>query len=351
MHDLHALAQRIKHWGTELGFAAVGIADCELTRAENDLQQWLGKGFHGEMDYMAAHGSKRARPAELIPGTQRIISVRLDYFPPHATDPHSVLNNPDAAYIARYALGRDYHKVLRARLQQLADRISAEVGEHHYRVFTDSAPVLEVELATKAGLGWRGKHTLLLNRAHGSWFFLGEIYTDLPLPIDVPESDHCGTCHACIDICPTAAIVAPYQLDARRCISYLTIELKGAIPEEFRWLMGNRIYGCDDCQLVCPWNRFAQTAELADFSVRNGLDSAGLIDLFAWNETDFNDRLAGSAIRRIGHERWLRNIAVALGNAPRSAATLAALNTRIDHPSALVREHVGWALARQTSGS
>jgi len=349
MHDLHALAQRIKHWGTELGFAAVGIADSDLARAENDLQQWLDKGFHGEMDYMAAHGSKRARPAELIPGTQRIISVRLDYFPPHATDPHSVLNNPDAAYIARYALGRDYHKVLRARLQQLADRISAEVGEHHYRVFTDSAPVLEVELATKAGLGWRGKHTLLLNRAHGSWFFLGEIYTDLPLPIDAPESDHCGSCHACIDVCPTAAIVAPYQLDARRCISYLTIELKGSIPEEFRPLMGNRIYGCDDCQLVCPWNRFAQTAELADFSVRNGLDSAGLIDLFAWSETDFNDRLAGSAIRRIGHERWLRNIAVALGNAPRSAATLAALNARIDHPSALVREHVGWALARQAS--
>ena len=349
MHDLHALAQRIKHWGTELGFAAVGIADSELTRAENDLQQWLGKGFHGEMDYMAAHGSKRARPAELIPGTQRIISVRLDYFPPHATDPHSVLNNPDAAYIARYALGRDYHKVLRARLQQQADRISAEVGEHHYRVFTDSAPVLEVELATKSGLGWRGKHTLLLNREHGSWFFLGEIYTDLLLPIDAPEADHCGTCHACIDVCPTAAIVAPYQLDARRCISYLTIELKGAIPEEFRRLMGNRIYGCDDCQLVCPWNRFAQTAELADFSVRNGLDNAGLIELFGWNETDFNDRLAGSAIRRIGHERWLRNIAVALGNAPRSAATLAALNTRIDHPSTLVREHVGWALARQAS--
>ena len=349
MHDLHALAQRIKHWGAELGFAAVGIADSDLARAENDLQQWLDKGFHGEMDYMAAHGSKRARPAELIPGTQRIISVRLDYFPPAAADPHSVLNNPNAAYIARYALGRDYHKVLRARLQHLADRISAEVGEHHYRVFTDSAPVLEVELARKSGLGWRGKHTLLLNREHGSWFFLGEIYTDLALPVDAPESDHCGTCHACIDICPTAAIVAPYQLDARRCISYLTIEHKSAIPEEFRALMGNRIYGCDDCQLVCPWNRFAQIAELADFSVRNGLDSAGLIDLFGWSESNFNDRLAGSAIRRIGHERWLRNIAVALGNASRSAATAAALNARLDHPSALVREHVGWALARQTA--
>ena len=301
------------------------------------------------MDYMAAHGSKRARPAELIPGTQRIISVRLDYFPPAAADPHTVLNDPNAAYIARYALGRDYHKVLRARLQQLADRISAEVGEHHYRVFTDSAPVLEVELARKSGLGWRGKHTLLLNREHGSWFFLGEIYTDLALPVDAPESDHCGTCHACIDICPTAAIVAPYQLDARRCISYLTIEHKSAIPEEFRPLMGNRIYGCDDCQLVCPWNRFAKTAELADFSVRNGLDSAGLVDLFGWAENDFNDRLAGSAIRRIGHERWLRNIAVALGNAPASPDIRAALNARREHPSELVREHVAWALQRQQS--
>ena len=346
MHDLHALAQQIKHWGAELGFAAVGIADSDLSSVENELQQWLDKGFHGEMDYMAAHGSKRARPAELIPGTQRIISVRLDYFPPAAADPDSVLNDPNAAYIARYALGRDYHKVLRARLQQLADRISAAVGEHHYRVFTDSAPVLEVELARKSGLGWRGKHTLLLNREHGSWFFLGEIYTDLPLPIDAPESNHCGSCHACIDVCPTAAIVAPYQLDARRCISYLTIELKGSIPEAFRPLMGNRIYGCDDCQLVCPWNRFAQTAELADFSVRNGLDSAGLIDLFGWSEVDFNDRLAGSAIRRIGHERWLRNIAVALGNAPDSLATRAALGQRLNHPSALVREHVAWALAQ-----
>ena len=346
MHDLTALAQRIKHWGTELGFAAVGIADSDLSRAEIELQQWLDKGFHGEMDYMASHGSKRSRPAELIPGTQRIISVRLDYFPPKSANPASVLNDPNAAYIARYALGRDYHKVLRARLQHLADRISADVGEHHYRVFTDSAPVLEVELATKAGLGWRGKHTLLLNRTHGSWFFLGEIYTDLPLPVDSSESDHCGSCHACIDICPTQAIVAPYQLDARRCISYLTIELKGAIPEEFRPMMGNRIYGCDDCQLVCPWNRFAQTAELADFSVRNGLDSAGLIELFAWSEADFNDRLAGSAIRRIGHERWLRNIAVALGNAPLTLAIQAALGTRLNHSSALVREHVTWALSR-----
>ena len=348
MHDLNALAQQIKHWGTELGFAAVGIADSDLSRAENELQQWLDKGFHGEMDYMAAHGNKRARPAELIPGTQRIISVRLDYFPPASADPTSILNDPNAAYIARYALGRDYHKVLRTRLQHLADRISAEVDSHHYRVFTDSAPVLEVELATKSGLGWRGKHTLLLNREHGSWFFLGEIYTDLLLPVDAPESDHCGSCHACIDICPTAAIVAPYQLDARRCISYLTIELKGSIPEEFRPLMGNRIYGCDDCQLACPWNRFAQTAELSDFSVRNGLDSASLIELFAWSEADFNDRLAGSAIRRIGHERWLRNIAVALGNAPSSLAIQNTLRQRLNHPSPLVREHVAWALAQHS---
>jgi epoxyqueuosine reductase len=351
MHDLDALARALKRWGTELGFAAIGIADCDLTRAEAYLQDWLEQGFHGEMDYMAAHGTKRSRPQELIPGTQRIISARLDYFPPDATDPETVLRDPDAAYIARYALGRDYHKVLRARLQALAERISAAVGGHHFRVFTDSAPVLEVELAIKSGLGWRGKHTLLLNRQHGSWFFLGEIYTDLALPIDAPEANHCGTCQACIDVCPTAAIIAPYRLDARRCISYLTIEHKGSIPEVFRPLLGNRIYGCDDCQLVCPWNRFAQTAELADFSVRNGLDSAGLIELFAWNETDFNDRLAGSAIRRIGHERWLRNIAVALGNAPASAATLAALHARHNHPSALVREHVGWALARHASAA
>lgn len=349
MHDqdLSQLAQRIKDWGRELGFAAVGIADGDLSAAEAGLQAWLDQGFHGEMDYMAAHGSKRSRPAELVPGTVRVISARLDYFPPEGADPHAVLNDPDAAYVSRYALGRDYHKVLRARLQTLADRISAAVGEHHYRVFTDSAPVLEVELATKSGLGWRGKHTLLLNREHGSWFFLGEIYTDLPLPVDAPESDHCGTCRACIDVCPTQAIVAPYRLDARRCISYLTIELKGSIPVELRPLIGNRIYGCDDCQLACPWNRFAQTTALPDFGVRNDLDCARLIELFAWSETDFNDRLAGSPIRRIGHERWLRNIAVALGNAPPSPEKLAALQARHDHPSTLVREHVAWALARQ----
>jgi epoxyqueuosine reductase len=349
MHDqdLSRLAQQIKQWGRELGFAAVGIADCDLGAAEAGLQEWLDRGFHGEMDYMAVHGTKRSRPGELVPGTLRIISARIDYFPPASADPHAVLNDAEAAYVSRYALGRDYHKVLRNRLQSLAERISAEIGEHHFRVFTDSAPVLEVALAAKTGLGWRGKHTLLLNRQHGSWFFLGEIYTDLPLPVDAPEAGHCGTCQACLDVCPTQAIVAPYTLDARRCISYLTIELKGSIPLELRPLIGNRIYGCDDCQLVCPWNRFAQTSALPDFEVRNGLDSARLVDLFGWSETEFNERLAGSPIRRIGHERWLRNIAVALGNAPASPDIQAALNARWDHPSGLVREHVAWALERQ----
>ncbi|MDZ7593102.1 MAG: tRNA epoxyqueuosine(34) reductase QueG [Thiobacillus sp.] len=345
--DLRRLTQKIKQWGRELGFTAVGIADGDLSTAEAGLQEWLAQGFHGEMDYMASHGTKRSRPAELVPGTVRIISARLDYFPPVSADPHDVLANADAAYVSRYALGRDYHKVLRNRLQNLAEKISAEIGEHHFRAFTDSAPVLEVALAAKSGLGWRGKHTLLLNRQHGSWFFLGEIYTDLPLPVDAPEAGHCGTCSACIDVCPTAAIVAPYTVDARRCISYLTIELKGSIPPALRPLLGNRIYGCDDCQLACPWNRFAQTAALADFEVRNGLDSARLVDLFAWSETEFNERLAGSPIRRIGHERWLRNIAVALGNAPPSPEIQAALGARLDHPSELVREHVAWALARQ----
>jgi epoxyqueuosine reductase len=347
--DLGQLAAQIRQWGRELGFAAVGIADSDLSAAEAGLQTWLDQGFHGEMNYMAAHGTKRSRPAELVPGTVRIISVRLDYLPPASADPHSILDDAGAAYISRYALGRDYHKVLRNRLQMLAERIGQAVGEHHFRVFTDSAPVLEVELATKSGLGWRGKHTLLLNRQHGSWFFLGEIYTDLPLPVDTPEANHCGTCQACLDICPTRAIIAPYSLDARRCISYLTIELKGSIPLELRPLLGNRIYGCDDCQLVCPWNRFAQIAELPDFEVRNGLDSAKLVELFAWSETDFNERLAGSPIRRIGHERWLRNIAVALGNAPPSPAAQAALGARLDHPSELVREHVAWAIERQQS--
>ncbi|MFZ0107010.1 MAG: tRNA epoxyqueuosine(34) reductase QueG [Thiobacillus sp.] len=349
MHDLDALARQIKNWGSELGFAAVGITDCDLSAAEIALQRWLEMGFHGEMDYMASHGTKRSRPAELVTGTRRVISARLDYFPPGSADAGKVLGQPESAYIARYALGRDYHKVMRARLQQLADRISGAVGEHRYRVFADSAPVMEVELASKSGLGWRGKHTLLLSRDHGSWFFLGEIYTDLPLPVDAAEANHCGTCQACIDICPTAAIVAPYRLDARRCISYLTIEHKGSIPEALRPLVGNRIYGCDDCQLACPWNSFAKTSPLPDFAVRHGLDQPSLVELFSWNETEFDHRLAGSAIRRIGHERWLRNIAVALGNAPPSDTVRNALAARLGHPSALVREHVEWALLRQTA--
>ena len=349
MHDLDALARQIKRWGNELGFAAVGITGCDLSAAEIALQQWLEMGFHGEMDYMATHGTKRSRPAELVTGTRRVISARLDYFPPGSADAEKVLGQPDSAYIARYALGRDYHKVMRARLQQLADRISEAVGEHRYRVFADSAPVMEVELASRSGLGWRGKHTLLLSRDHGSWFFLGEIYTDLPLPVDAAETNHCGTCQACIDICPTAAIVLPYRLDARRCISYLTIEHKGSIPEALRPLIGNRIYGCDDCQLACPWNRFAKISPLPDFAVRHGLDQPSLVELFSWSETEFDHRLAGSAIRRIGHERWLRNIAVALGNAPPSDAVRNALAARLEHPSALVREHVQWALSRQTA--
>jgi epoxyqueuosine reductase len=345
------LAARIKAWGRALGFDQVGIATVDLGEAETGLMQWLAEGFHGEMDYMAAHGARRARPAELVPGTVRAICVRMNYWPSGAADAAPLLEDGESAYVARYALGRDYHKVLRNRLQSLAERIESEIGPHRYRVFTDSAPVMEVELATKAGLGWRGKHTLLLNRGAGSWFFLGEIYTDLPLPADDAETEHCGSCRKCIDVCPTAAIVAPYRLDARRCISYLTIEHKSAIPEELRPLLGNRIYGCDDCQLVCPWNRFAGTATVPDFDVRNGLDGARLAALFAWTEEAFSQRLQGSAIRRIGHERWLRNIAVALGNAPGTPEVLAALRSRADHPSALVREHVAWALARHAVGA
>ncbi|WP_124950170.1 tRNA epoxyqueuosine(34) reductase QueG [Sulfuriferula thiophila] len=344
--DLVVLAQQIKVWGAELGFHGVGITDCDLGAVETELLAWLALGYHGEMDYMAKHGSKRTRPAELVPGTVRVISVRMDYLPPNTRGSWEVMAEPELAYISRYALGRDYHKVMRTQLQRLAERINQAVGTFNYRVFTDSAPVMEVALASKAGLGWRGKHTLLLNRDAGSWFFLGEIYTDLPLPADQPVSAHCGDCQACIDVCPTQAILAPNNLDARRCISYLTIEHSGAIPVELRPLMGNRIYGCDDCQLVCPWNRFAKTSSSADFSVRNGLDSPQLVDLLAWTEDEFNQRLQGSAIRRIGHERWLRNIAVALGNAPPSAGIVAALNRHADHPSAIVREHVQWALSQ-----
>ena len=337
------LASSIKTWGKELGFEKIGIAGIDLSDAEDGLRDWLAAGYHGELDYMAAHGTKRARPAELIAGTVSVITARLNYLP-DAADANENLTDGSRAYISRYALGRDYHKVLRHRLQQLADRIADETGQFGYRVFTDSAPVLEVELARRSGLGWRGKHTLLLTREAGSWFFLGEIYTDLPLPPDLPVTDHCGSCSACITACPTGAIVAPYRLDARRCISYLTIELKGSIPDELRPLIGNRVYGCDDCQLCCPWNRFAQRSPEDDFAVRNGLDDVSLVELFAWNEQEFEDRLTGSAIRRIGYERWLRNIAVGLGNAPTSAVVIEALNARREHPSALVREHVAWAL-------
>ena len=340
-----AIAQRIKQWGRELGFQAVGIAAADLSAAEPRLLDWLGKGWHGEMEYMARHGVLRARPALLKPGTLRVISCRMDYL---ADVPGSVEAElqPGSAYVARYARGRDYHKVLRLRLQELCERIAAEAGPFGYRVFTDSAPVMEVELAARAGIGWRGKHTLLLDRSAGSWFFLGEIYCDLPLPVDSEQENRCGTCERCIEVCPTRAIRGPYQLDARRCISYLTIEHKSAIPEELRALIGNRVYGCDDCQLVCPWNRFAQPTAEEDFRPRNGLDRATLLELFAWTEREFEERLQGSPIRRIGYERWLRNLAVGLGNAPTSAEVVQALSARAEHPSALVREHVRWALAR-----
>ena len=345
--DFARLKGRIRAWGAELGFSQIGVADVELGHAETRLLDWLSRGFHGDMRYMERHGTRRSRPAELVPGTVRVISARLHYWPADAADSEAVLTDGKQAYVSRYALGRDYHKVLRGRLQEVADRIEQDIGAFQYRVFTDSAPVLEVELAVKAGLGWRGKHTLLLDREAGSWFFLGEIYTDLPLPVDEAQSEHCGTCQRCIDVCPTQAIVAPYQLDARRCISYLTIEHPGSIPEELRPLMGNRVYGCDDCQLVCPWNRFARVSELDDFRIRHGLDRAALLELFAWSAEEFERRLEGSAIRRIGYERWLRNLAVALGNAPGDDDILHALEMRSDHPSGLVREHVAWAIAEQ----
>jgi len=341
------LKEDIRRWGRELGFDAVGFSAAQVDNAEEDLNAWLAAGCHGEMDYMAAYatatGNKRARPAELVPGTRSVIAARMNYRP-FAADSTAILATGDRAFVSRYALGRDYHKLLRKRLQKLADRIAAEIGDFPHRVFTDSAPVMEVGLARNSGLGWRGKHTLLLDREAGSYFFLGEIFTELDLTPDAALTDHCGTCRACIDACPTAAIVAPYRLDARLCVSYLTIELKGIIPEALRPLMGNRIYGCDDCQMACPWNRFAPLSREPDFAPRHDLDRMSLTALFSWTESEFDERLAGSAIRRIGYERWLRNIAVALGNAPRSEETLAALRSRADHPSPLVREHVAWAL-------
>ena len=344
--DYEDLAARIKEWGQELGFQQLGISDTDLTAAEDRLRNWLDAGHHGEMNYMAQHGTRRTRPAELVDGTLRVIVARMDYLPPERQSPTSLLDAPERAYVARYALGRDYHKILRHRLQALADRVQAAVGHFGYRVFVDSAPVMEKPLAEKAGLGWIGKHTNLINQTAGSWFLLGEIYTDLPLPTDEPATDHCGTCRACLDVCPTEAIVAPYVVDARRCISYLTIELRGSIPAQLRPLMGNRIFGCDDCQLFCPWNKFARVTTEPDFLPRHGLDTAALIELFGWDESTWEHNTRGSALRRPGYEGWLRNIAVALGNAHPSPAVINALRSRRDDPSPLVREHVQWALDR-----
>jgi len=348
--DYASLARDIKRWAAELGFAEAGISGTQLGEDEQHLERWLEDGHHGEMEYMARHGTRRSRPAELEPGTQRVISVRMDYIPPGTANAWSVLEDAEAGYVSRYALGRDYHKLMRNRLQKLAERIHAVVGEFGYRAYVDSAPVLEKALARNAGLGWIGKHTVLINRRAGSYFFLGELYTDLPLPIDPPASAHCGSCRRCIDICPTQAIIGPYKLDAKRCISYLTIELKGSIPVDLRKPIGNRIFGCDDCQLICPWNKFAQDTQEPDFAPRHGLDGARLVELFGWSEQEFLKRTEGMAIRRTGYEGWLRNIAVALGNAPRSAGTVKALNARADDPSAVVREHVAWALKQQLQG-
>jgi epoxyqueuosine reductase len=348
--DWQQLAAAIGVWGRALGFDEIGVADTDLGADEARLLDWLAAGRHGAMDYMARHGGTRARPAALVPGTLRVITARMNYLPPAARPPEEVLGDPTKGYVARYALGRDYHKLLRRRLAQLVERIRAAADGFAFRAFTDSAPVLEVALAAKAGLGWRGKHTLLLTRDHGSWFFLGEIYTDLPLPVTQPQAAHCGRCRACIDVCPTQAIVAPYQLDARRCISYLTIEHPGPIPEDLRPAIGNRIYGCDDCQLACPWNRYARTTTLPDFAARHGLDDPDLATLFGWSAAEFERATAGSAIRRIGYERWSRNLAVAIGNAPPDPALAAALAARAGDASPLLREHVAWALARQRRG-
>lgn len=349
--DYARLAALIKDWGREFGLQGIGVADTDLRTAEARLMRWLEQDRHGKMGYMSRHGTRRSRPAELEPGTLRVISARMDYLPESMEDMAATLADPATAFVSRYALGRDYHKVLRRRLQHLAERIREEAGPFGYRVFVDSAPVMEKPLAEKAGLGWIGKHTNLIHRRAGSWFFLGEVYTDLPLPVDSPAEEHCGTCRACLDACPTGAIVAPFELDARLCISYLTIELHGPIPTELRPLMGSRIYGCDDCQLVCPWNRFARQTGEGDFLPRQGLDAATLVELFAWSEQGFLERTRGSAIRRIGWERWLRNIAVALGNAPSSSAVVQALHSRLDHPSELVREHVRWALERHADSA
>ena len=347
--QLAKLAQNIKSWGIELGFDAVGITDINLSEHEQHLNHWVEKGMHGNMDYMHKHGSKRSHPEQLIEGTKRVISVRMDYAPADIKNAEQVLNKANIGYISRYALGRDYHKVLRSRLKKLAQKINAEIGEFGYRVFTDSAPVLEKALAEKSGLGWIGKHTNLLDSKTGSWFFLGELYVDLALPIDTQSTNHCGTCRKCIDVCPTQAIIGPYQVDARLCISYLTIELKDAIPVELRAKLGNRIYGCDDCQFVCPWNKFAQTTKEDDFTPRENITDRDLIELFNWNEEEFLKNTEGSAIRRIGHQSWLRNIAVALGNATPSDEIILALKNKRLNSSTLLIEHIDWALEQLNS--
>jgi epoxyqueuosine reductase len=341
---LAGIRDQLQSLALQLGFSAVGVARLDLAADERHLLRWLEKGFHGDMHYMQRHGVLRSRPADLVPGSVRAICVRMDYFPGDAADAHTVLADPQLAYVSRYALGRDYHKVLRGRLKILARQLLERIGPFGYRICVDSAPVLEKALARNAGLGWIGKHTNVLARDAGSWFFLGEILTDLPLPADVAAGAHCGTCTACIEVCPTQAILGPHRLDARRCVSYLTIEHHGAIPTELRRAIGNRIYGCDDCQLVCPWNKFAQAAGHPDFKVRHGLDSARLTELFAWTEAQFALRMRGSAIHRIGYERWSRNLAVALGNAPRSAAVRVSLLARRAEASPLLREHIDWAL-------
>ena len=330
----------------ELGFDRIGVAPIDIQQDEQHLLRWLDAGFHGEMDYMRRHGTMRSRPRELSPGTIRVVSARMDYWPAAARDAAAVLGDAESGYISRYALGRDYHKVLRGALARLAKELAEDIGPFGYRVCVDSAPVLEKALARNAGLGWIGKHTNLISPEAGSWFFLGEILTDLPLPEDEPASAHCGTCTACIAACPTEAIVAPYRLDARRCIAYLTIEHHSAIPVELRTAIGNRIYGCDDCQLVCPWNKFAHAASHPDFKVRHGLDAGRLTELFGWTEAQFEERMRGSAIYRIGYEKWSRNIAVALGNAPTSEGVIAALERRRGEASELVREHIEWALSQ-----
>jgi epoxyqueuosine reductase len=344
--DPDALRAQLADHARALGFSDIGISGVALDEDERRLQEWLAAGWHGDMQYMARHGSKRSRPAQLLPGTLRVISARMNYWPAQAAAPASVLGQPELAYVSRYALGRDYHRLMRKALQRLATYLATLVRPHGHRVYVDSAPVLEKALARNAGLGWIGKHTNLIARGAGSYFFLGEIYTDLDLPLDEPASAHCGSCTACMPACPTGAIVAPWKLDARRCISYLTIELHGSIPPELRPAMGNRIYGCDDCQLVCPWNKYASAAAHPDFKVRHGLDAPRLSELFAWSQEQFLSRMSGSAIHRLGYERWLRNIAVALGNAPSNPQVVAALQARRTDPSVLVREHVLWALTR-----